>query len=109
RCAGWIAARKEGAPLGSPRCCSAHDADQRAAGDDQRHARRLVCGCPYDRALIALRMISAANAASAGSADSAGWWLIPSRQGTKTIALGTRSATHIVSWAAPECIRMYGS
>ena len=51
-------------------------------------------------------MISAASAASAGSASSAGWWLMPSLQGTKTIALGTRSATHIVSWAAPECIVM---
>ena len=42
-------------------------------------------------------MISAASAASAGFASSAGWWLIPSLHGTKTIALGTRSATHIVS------------
>ena len=54
-------------------------------------------------------MICAASAASAGSASSAGWWLTPSLQGTNTIALGTRSATHIVSWAAPECIVMYGS
>src|SRR5215210_4326438 len=34
---------------------------------------------------------------------------MPSLQGTKTIALGTRSAMLIVSWAAPECIAMYGS
>ena len=58
------------------------------------------------RDAIALRMICAASAASAGSASSAGWWLTPSLQGTKTIALGTRSATHIVSCAAPECIVM---
>ena len=35
-----------------------------------------------------------------------GEWLMPSLQGTKTIALGTRSATHIVSCAAPEGMSM---
>ena len=34
---------------------------------------------------------------------------MPSLHGTKTIALGTRSATHIVSCAAPEGMRMNGS
>ena len=61
------------------------------------------------RARIAFRMISAASAASAGSASSSGVWLMPSRHGTKTIALGTRSATHIVSCAAPEACSMNGS
>src|SRR3989304_2446799 len=54
-------------------------------------------------------MISAARAASAGLASSAGWWLIPSLQGTNTIAHDTRSATHIVSCAAPAGMVMYGS
>ena len=38
-----------------------------------------------------------------------GVWLRPSRQGTNTIAVGTRSATHIVSCAAPEIIVVCGS
>ena len=67
-------------------------------------AARELGRSPTTRLAIASRMISAASAASAGSASSAGWWLIPSLHGTKTIALGTRSATHIVSCAAPECI-----
>src|SRR5437870_2381722 len=61
------------------------------------------------RDAIAFRMISAASAASAGLASSSGEWLIPSLHGTKTIALGTWSATHIVSCAAPDGISMYGS
>ena len=61
------------------------------------------------RARIAFRMMSAASAASAGSASSSGEWLTPSRQGTKTIAQGTWSATHIVSCAAPDAISMKGS
>ena len=51
----------------------------------------------YALLAMALRMISAARAASSGRASSSGWWLIPSLQGTKTIALGTLVATHIVS------------
>jgi len=59
---------------------------------------------PCSRA-SALSTISAATAASAGSASSSGAWLIPSRHGTNTIPQGARSATHIVSCAAPEGIR----
>src|SRR3954451_15887081 len=59
--------------------------------------------------LMALSMTSAPRAASAGSASSYGEWLMPSLQGTKTIALATRSAMLMVSWAAPECIAMYDS
>ena len=45
----------------------------------------------------------------AGFASSNGEWLMPSLHGTKTIALGTWSATHIVSCAAPDGISLYGS
>src|SRR5918912_3007927 len=64
---------------------------------------------PAVNVIMALSITSAPRAASAGSASSFGEWLMPSLHGTKTIALGTRSAMLIVSWAAPECIAMYGS
>src|SRR5919107_5026961 len=64
---------------------------------------------PAVNVLMALSITSAPRAASAGSASSSGEWLMPSLHGTKTIALGTLSAMLIVSWAAPECITMYGS
>ena len=50
-------------------------------------------------------MTSVASAASAGLACSRGEWLMPSLQGTNTMALGTNGATHMVSCAAPESFR----
>src|SRR3712207_7551285 len=49
------------------------------------------------------------RSASSGRASSSGEWLIPSLQGMKTMALGTRLAIDIVSCAAPECMTAYGA
>ncbi len=61
---------------------------------------------PAPAAASARASTRAPSASCAGSAYSAGLWLIPPRQGTNSIPVGQTGTTNCASWKAPEGIRM---
>ena len=95
------------------------DADAMPLGNVDPHDAAARARRPLARWLASLVQIKllrshrarrrSTSAASSKLASSSGEWLIPSRQGRNTIALGTNGATHIVSCAAPDDITEYGS